>query len=395
MSTPRSIPQELIFEGERVMRICNACRYCEGFCAVFPAMERRITFGEEDLNYLANLCHNCTECYYACQYAPPQEFELNFPKTLAEIRLATYQKYAWPGPLAGLFRKNGLATGILSGLSLVLMLIVMFLSTTPRALLSAHSDAEGAFYAVMSHQAMVMTFGVAAAFLFVAFAMGFARFWKDTAGKPATSLSPGAFMQALGDTLRLRYLDGADNDCAYPDELPSNARRRFHHLTFYGFILCFAATAVGTIFHYLLGWEGPPPIPTFSSLLGEPGTPQLSLIRSLPVILGSVGGLGLLIGPAGLLWLKSRRNALLADQNQNGMDAGFLVLLFLTSLSGFLLLTFRETRAVAPLVIVHLGVVMGLFLTMPYGKFVHGIYRFGALVKNAIEHRTMPKLGAE
>ncbi|MEA7586048.1 hypothetical protein ONO39_27010, partial [Salmonella enterica subsp. enterica serovar Anatum] len=25
-------------EVERVMQVCNACRYCEGFCAVFPAM---------------------------------------------------------------------------------------------------------------------------------------------------------------------------------------------------------------------------------------------------------------------------------------------------------------------------------------------------------------------
>src|SRR6266700_1086223 len=58
-------------EGERILRICNACRYCEGYCAVFPAMERRQTFAEGDLNYLANLCHNCSECYYACQYAPP------------------------------------------------------------------------------------------------------------------------------------------------------------------------------------------------------------------------------------------------------------------------------------------------------------------------------------
>ena len=26
------------------MTICNACRYCEGFCDVFPAMERRLEF---------------------------------------------------------------------------------------------------------------------------------------------------------------------------------------------------------------------------------------------------------------------------------------------------------------------------------------------------------------
>ena len=28
------------------MQICNACRYCEGFCAVFPAMTRRLEFAQ-------------------------------------------------------------------------------------------------------------------------------------------------------------------------------------------------------------------------------------------------------------------------------------------------------------------------------------------------------------
>ena len=37
-------------EADRVMTICNACRYCEGFCAVFPAMELRRTFTGADLN---------------------------------------------------------------------------------------------------------------------------------------------------------------------------------------------------------------------------------------------------------------------------------------------------------------------------------------------------------
>ena len=31
-------------EADRLMTICNACRYCEGLCAVFPAMEMRRTF---------------------------------------------------------------------------------------------------------------------------------------------------------------------------------------------------------------------------------------------------------------------------------------------------------------------------------------------------------------
>ena len=63
-------------EGEvaRTLQICNACRYCEGFCAVFPTMTRRLAFGQADIHYLANLCHNCGACFHACQYAPPQEF---------------------------------------------------------------------------------------------------------------------------------------------------------------------------------------------------------------------------------------------------------------------------------------------------------------------------------
>jgi citrate/tricarballylate utilization protein len=92
------LPQtDPVREGDRLMTICNSCRYCEGFCAVFPAMERRLQFSEADLNFLANLCHNCSECFYACQYAPPHEFAVNVPKVLAEIRVKSYWKYSWPG----------------------------------------------------------------------------------------------------------------------------------------------------------------------------------------------------------------------------------------------------------------------------------------------------------
>src|SRR5436853_4091725 len=101
------------------MIICNACRYCEGYCAVFPAMERRLTFAEGDLNYLANLCHNCAECYYACQYAPPHEFAVNVPRILAEIRAQSYRKYAWPRALGKAFDANALVTSIVLAVSLI------------------------------------------------------------------------------------------------------------------------------------------------------------------------------------------------------------------------------------------------------------------------------------
>jgi citrate/tricarballylate utilization protein len=378
MSSGRSIPLALVQQGEWFMRICNACRYCEGYCPVFPALERRLTFEEGDLNYLANLCHNCGSCYDACQYAPPHEFALNFPKLLAEIRGETYKKYAWPGFLAGLFRRNGLAVGLITGASLAIFLLALALITGPAVFFSAHAGREGDFYAVLGHDAMALIFSVVSLFGFAAFVVGFVRFWRDMGEAFGAILNPMALGRASMDVLRLKNLDGGGEGCIYPDEEPSLARRRFHHLTFYGFLLCFASTTVAAFYDYVLRWPAP------------------YAFWSLPVILGTLGGFGLLIGPAGLLWLKRKRDPALSDQHQAGMDTGFLALLILTSLTGLLLLALRDSPAMGVLLAVHLGIVLGLFITMPYGKFVHAIYRAAALLRYAIEEsRPLPKFGSE
>src|SRR5574341_1258663 len=111
------------------MLICNACRYCEGYCAVFPAMELRRQFGKAEVVYLANLCFDCRDCYYACQYAPPHEFGVNIPKVMAELRADTYRDYSWPAPLAGLFKRNGRAVALITAgaLTIISLLAVMFM----------------------------------------------------------------------------------------------------------------------------------------------------------------------------------------------------------------------------------------------------------------------------
>jgi citrate/tricarballylate utilization protein len=377
-ASARSIPLALVAQGEFFMRVCNACRYCEGYCAVFPALERRLTFGEGDLAYLANLCHNCGSCYDACQYAPPHEFALNFPRSLATIRGASYRKYAWPGFLASLFEKNGLIVSLVAAASLALVLLVVTLGASPSVMFSAHSVAAGAFYAVVPHAAMVIPFSAVSLLVLAAFAVGLWRFWHDT-GEPFGALANGAaWRRAVTDVLRLTNLDGGSEGCIHPDEPPSQARRWFHHATFYGFGLCFASTSLAAFYDYGLGWPAP------------------YRFWSLPVVLGTAGGVGLLVGPVGQLWLKLRRNPVLSDPAQDGMDIGFLVLLFLTSVTGLLLLALRETSAMGVWLAVHLGLVLGLFLTMPYGKFAHGIYRAAALLKFAIEDsRPAPKFGAD
>ena len=370
--------EELVEEAQRVLAICNACRYCEGFCAVFPALERRLSFTESDVHYLANLCHNCGSCLYACQYAPPHEFQLNFPRVLAQVRAQTYKKYAWPEFLAGAFERNGLVVSLLTALCLAGFFVFTAWYADPARFFAAWTDAQGSFYAVLPHNVMAGVFAAVFAFVLLSFAMSFARFWPDTGERVGDFVQAPSLSNATWDAMGLRYLEGGGIGCTYPDERPSYARRAYHHLTFYGFLLCFGATTVATIYHYVFGWKAPYPF------------------YSLPVILGTLGGIGLLIGPVGLLWLRAKRDPQLTDERQAGMDVGFLALLFLTSLTGLLLLFYRETRAMGVLLAIHLGVVMALFLTLPYGKFVHALYRFAALVRFHIERRRpLPDIAAE
>jgi citrate/tricarballylate utilization protein len=168
----------------------------------------------------------------------------------------------------------------------------------------------------------------------------------------------------------MRFLGGGHGrGCNDEDDAFTLRRRRFHHLTFYGFMLCFAATCVATLYHYVLDERAPYPM------------------LSLPVLLGTIGGIGLLAGPAGLLWLHLRRDPAHREDSQNAMDRGFIALLFLASATGLALLAGRDSGAMALWLAIHLGVVMALFLTLPYGKFAHGVFRSAALLKWAIEKR--------
>ena len=362
------LPQ-LIEEAQRLLSICNACRYCEGYCAVFPALQRRLAFPEHDVHYLANLCHNCGSCHYACQYAPPHPFDLNFPRTLARVREQTYRKYAWPGAFASLYDRNALAVALASFAGIAFMFLLAVFLTDPARLLQAHSDAQGSFHALIPHGPMVAVFGTVSAFVAIAFAVGLARFSPDMGERLADFVRPSTAAEALHDALTLRWLDGGGDGCRYPDEKLSNSRRVYHHLTFYGFLLCFAATSTATVYHYALGWKAPYPF------------------LSLPVVLGTVGGIGLIAGPIGLLALRRHRDPELAAPEQKGMDEGFLVLLLATSVTGLALLFLRETRAMGVMLCLHLGAVLALFLTMPYGKFAHALYRVAALVRFHLERR--------
>jgi citrate/tricarballylate utilization protein len=371
---PGNHASALLAEADRLMTVCNSCRYCEGLCAVFPAMEMRRAFPDGDLNYLANLCHSCGACYVDCQFSPPHEFDVNVPRVLAELRGDSYAAYAWPRFLAPAFARNGLVISMVAALC-VAAFILGFAAWHDRSVLFGVQTGPGAFYRLMPHTAMAWLFGLAFLYAIVALAMSVRAFWRGIGDPVGSALAPQPLWQAIRDAASLRYLDGGGIGCYNHDERPNDRRKFYHHLTFYGFALCFASTCVATLYHYLLAREAPYPW------------------WDLPVVLGVLGGIGLVVGPLGLMIAKLRRDPVMMDETRWGMDTAFLAMLFLTSLTGLLLLVLRATAAMPLLLAIHLGVVFALFITLPYGKFVHGLYRFAALVRYAQEHRAFTVKG--
>jgi citrate/tricarballylate utilization protein len=356
---------ETLAEARRTMEICNACRYCEGFCPVFPAMELHRAFSDDDLGYLANLCHNCKGCWHACQYAPPHEWGLNLPRAFAELRAETYAEHAWPRGFGRLFERNGLVVSLATAFSLGFVMILTVLLQDGATLTGTHTG-PGAFYAVIPFEVMVTLGGLTFGWALLAMAMGARSFWRASGGGmfrwPALRL-------ALRDAGQTRHLNGGGDGCNDFDERFGMGRRYFHLATMWGFLLCFAATSAGTVMDHGFGWEAP-----YSWY-------------SAPVVLGTIGGIGLMAGTAGLFAIKFLTDRMPEAMGRWGMDTGLLALLHFAALTGLALLVFRHTSAMGMLLAVHLGFVLGLFVTLPYGKMVHGVYRLLALVRHHQECR--------
>ena len=344
-----------IDEARRQVEICNACRYCEGYCSVFPAITRERAFADGDITQLASLCHNCRGCYYACQYTEPHEFALNLPAALAEVRVESWERFAWPGGLARLFQHSGvaLAAALVAGIA-ALFWGVSYL--TP--------DTGEGFYAYLSHAAMVAIFAPAFLFPLAVIAVGLRRYWSEVGGARITRAH---LKSALSDAGRMKNLSGgAAGGCNFEKgDRYSQARRHGHHAVMYGFLLCFASTSTGTLLHYGFGLEAP---------YG---------VLSLPKLLGIPGGILLTVGAVLLIHLKTKADPELGAPSVWGGEMAFVGLLGATGATGLALYAATGTAMVGPLLALHLGTVLAFFLTAPYSKMVHGFYRLAALVRDA------------
>jgi citrate/tricarballylate utilization protein len=357
---------ELIQEVERQLTVCNACRYCEGYCAVFPAMELRRTFDEEDVIHLANLCFDCRACYNACPYTPPHDYAINIPEAMAEVRVQTYREYATPGFLSRLFQGNTKMAGLVAAVA-VLFVFLSVLALQGGDVVFGELTEEGSFYRVIPYTAMVLPAMLLSGWWLLALAIGGVRFWHSTNARARQLIDARSFLRATKDALGLEYLKGGGDGCDYPGPSKSSARRWLHHALVGGVLLDLFSTTVAALYHNFLGDDAP-----YAYL-------------SVPVVTGTVGGVLIVAGGLGLLWLKRVQDMDPANRGMLALDYAFLFLLLATSATGLLLLAGRETGVAGALLTVHLGIVAALYLALPYGKFAHVVYRYAALIRHHVE----------
>lgn len=288
---------------------------------------------------------------------------------MARVRQETYAENASPAWLGRLYSTQGTAIVLASIVGLfVSMLAAVVVADDTRQLFQP--GGEKGFYAVIPHGLMVTIFGSVFIAALISIVLSCLRFWsriQSTSSK--TALVSGDAVDTLDAVARLRYLDGGGDGCPAHSDRPTHERRRLHHLVFYGFMLCFASTSVATLYHYALGWVAPYPV------------------FSVPVLLGTAGGIAMVIGCLGILRNRSHRDPDLMVPDHRAMDVGFVLLLLSVAATGLILLVLRETHLMPLSLIVHLASVMALFLLLPFGKFVHGIYRGLALLHYAREKR--------
>jgi citrate/tricarballylate utilization protein len=341
-------------EAIRQVEICNACRYCEGYCSVFPAIQRQREFKVADIIQFANLCHNCRGCYYACQYTDPHEFALNIPAILAEARSSSWQTQTFPSSVARCFQKSGVA------IAFILILAISLLLWVTRQTEIAE---DGNFYDVLSHEWMVGLFLPAFILPLLVVALSVSRYWKVVGGVYPTVQQLKATIVSAG---QMKNLTGGHGDgCNFEDEDRfSNARRWFHQATMYGFLLCFLSTSVATVMHYFFAMPAP------------------YALFSLPKLFGLSGGFLLCAGSLGLAYLKLKSDSELSDASVAGGEMAFVLLLFLTSSSGLLLYFAGQSSWLPEILSIHLGCVLAFFVLTPYSKMMHGFYRFAALLRD-------------
>lgn len=329
-------------------------------------MERRKVFSRGDVTYLANLCHDCRDCYEACPFTPPHEYNINIPEVLGTVRLRTYEGFARPRWMSSLLQKQeryGSMTVVI-GMALVFLFIAAI--GDPSRLFQSQAG-SGSFYRIVPYSLIVIPGLALGGYWLVVWSRGLAAYLNGIGWSFRDLLGPGSFARAAWDALTHKYFKGGGSGCNYPGTTGASYRLAFHLLVFYGFLSDLVATILAAV--YQDGFGIPPPYP----------------LMSAPVLFGVSGGVAIIVGTLALIYMKSVSDKRPAARAMLDLDNFFLVILFLCALTGMATLWFRDSSVMGTVFTIHLGLVFSLFVTAPYSKFVHLLYRTAALAQNRFE----------
>jgi citrate/tricarballylate utilization protein len=346
---------DLFAEAERQLNVCNSCRYCEGYCPVWPALEMLTAVDDASLRHLSNLCHDCRDCFTACMYTAPHEFALNPPEVFSAIRLETYRDYAWPA-------RPGWARG-LTGIAALTAAVTVIVAALAILLRDDTVPNAASPYRLLPHWVLVGIVSAPVVWGVVVTIIAACRYWRDVHGSLRELGRPLNWLATLTDGLRLRYMRGGGAECAYPGEEPSGRRRVFHIWLVGGLLLCLLSTIAAGVQEELLGWQPPYPF------------------LSVPPLTGTLGGIVMIIGASGLLVEKRRSRADLSTPGMRGADYALLWSLLTLAVTGLLTLLLRSTPLFLEILVIHLVAVLTCFVVAPYSKFIHFVYRLLSIYK--------------
>ena len=213
---------------------------------------------------------------------------------------------------------------------LVGMLIIALVAVTEGiGALWAPRQPTGSPYGVIPYPALLLTVALPSACSVALLLCAAARCWRDLHGPLRDLADLRALSQAAGYAASLRYLRGGGEECGYPRDAPSPARRRLHAAVSWGFATCFAATVAAAVLQDFLG------------------VPPLYPLLSAPVLPGTGGGVAMVAGCAGLIALKRRSDPAPAP-GAAVADYGLLIGFGALAVTGLLTLLLRGTSARQP-----------------------------------------------
>jgi citrate/tricarballylate utilization protein len=336
-------------EAIRQFNICNACRYCEGYCAVWDDIENKNFFDNSDIDHFANLCHDCRECYNVCPFTEPHEFNLNIPMVLSKVRHETYINNIKPEFMEKPAKHQYYLWSFVIALSILSVFTLGYMNMNGY-MLNRYGLSD------ITHIFPVLQFKIFSTILYIyviiLWALEGNNYWKSiNSGKNKKKVRIHNILLALSDSFGHKYFKGGGAGCNYPEDNSGKFRLIFHPMIFFGFIIDLIAIAFyGNLNIYI-------------------------------IIIYMVGSLLISIGSIALLFAKFYSNKKLASKQLLTMDYPFTIIMLLTGITGLIFPVFSGYSIFSITFMIHIALISAIFLMAPFGKFIHPVFRFLSLIK--------------